>query len=160
MNSEKQRLLNRFVDLVQQLTIQVRSGSLEEWPDPDLTMPQFRTLVLLSKGPQRMGAIASYLESSLSSATSMIDRLVGKRLVERTPDPNDRRVVLCELTPLGVDEVEQVWRVRREWAHEVAATLSVEELAAVVRGLEILSEAIGRPGEPLPVLSGAGRVRR
>ena len=70
-------------------------------------MLQFRTLVLLSQGPQRMGNIAAHLVSSLSSATSMIDRLVDKSLVEREPDPDDRLVEICQLTSQGLGEIER-----------------------------------------------------
>jgi DNA-binding MarR family transcriptional regulator len=126
MNDENQQLFARFVELVQRLTVQVRSGALEEWPDPDLTMSQFRTLILLSRGSQRMSTIATFLETSLSSATSLVDRLVSKRLVERVPDPSDRRVVLCELTSLGANEVQQIWRVRRGWIEDVGATMSAD----------------------------------
>ncbi|MGX1238899.1 DNA-binding MarR family transcriptional regulator [Streptomyces pseudovenezuelae] len=39
--------------------------------------------------------------------TNRIDRLTKKNLVERLPDPNDRRGVLVRLTDLGRDKADQ-----------------------------------------------------
>jgi DNA-binding MarR family transcriptional regulator len=38
--------------------------------------------------------------------TNRIDRLTAKRLVLRMPDPDDRRGVLVELTPDGLQRVD------------------------------------------------------
>jgi DNA-binding MarR family transcriptional regulator len=56
-----------------------------------------------------MGSISTYLGSTVSSSTSIIDRLVDKNLVERIPDPEDHRVAVCRLTPQGRESIEQFW---------------------------------------------------
>jgi DNA-binding MarR family transcriptional regulator len=38
--------------------------------------------------------------------TNRVDRLTARGLVERLPDPNDRRGVLVQLTPAGRDKVD------------------------------------------------------
>jgi len=38
--------------------------------------------------------------------TNRVDRLAARGLVERLPDPNDRRGVLVQLTPAGRDKVD------------------------------------------------------
>jgi DNA-binding MarR family transcriptional regulator len=107
-----------------------------------LTIPQIKTLTLLRhQGPQRMGSIATYLGSTLSSSTSIIDRLVDKGLVERVPDPDDRRVVICQLTPQGQEATEQFWRIGRTRVVELAERLDIEELEIVVRAMELLYKA-------------------
>jgi len=89
MERPKGQLAARLVALMQLMSSHVRPAPPEEWSDIELTMTQWRTLALLHRGPRRMSEIAAYLGSSLSSATSMIDRLVNKQLVARMQDPAD-----------------------------------------------------------------------
>jgi len=93
-----------------------------------------------------MSEIAGRLEVEMPSATSMIDRLVAKGLVERGQDPADRRAVMCSLTQEGVETVERFSAIRAERTESLAAVLSTEELEAVVPALEILADAVQRPG--------------
>jgi len=146
--SSKKQLADRLVGLMERMSVQMRATSPEEWSDLEVTMPQARTLVLLSQRPQRVSDIAAYLGSSLSSVTSMIDRLVNKQLVERIPDPADRRVVTCQLTPRGREEVERFFRIGRMKIEAVADLLSVGELKTVVRAMEIISAALDRQAGP------------
>jgi DNA-binding MarR family transcriptional regulator len=142
--TRKQELTERFTELVEQIKECMHSHPLEEWPDLELTIPQIKTLTLLRhQGPQRMGSIATYLGSTLSSSTSIIDRLVDKGLVERLPDPDDRRVVICQLTPRGQEATEQFWRIGRTRVVELAERLDIEELKIVVHAMELLYKATG-----------------
>lgn len=142
----KEALVEQFGDLVQRMYAQVRSESTEEWTELELTMPQLHTMALLSQGPQRMGVIAGRLSSSQSAATSMIDRLVDKGLVERVPDRDDRRVVACQLTAPGREEMERLWRISRLRIARIADHLTIEELRRVVEAMQLLYQA-GRRGE-------------
>ena len=93
-----------------------------------------------------MGNLASHLNISLSSATSMIDRLMEKDLVERAPAVNDRRVVMCQLTPKGRDEMDRFLRLHQLQFRDIAQRLSTPQLELVVRAMEILCEAVQSPG--------------
>jgi len=141
--SNKQ-LAARLVGLMQVISSHVRLAPPEEWSDIELTMTQWRTLAFLYRGPRRMGEIAAYLGSCLSSATSMIDRLVSKQLVARLQDPADRRVVSCRLTPLGQEQMDRFWRMGRKKIEQVSSILSREELEAVVHAMEVLLTAMDR----------------
>ena len=108
-------------------------------------MPQAKTLFLLADGPRRMSGIAKRLNVEMPSATTMIDRLVAKGLVERKQDPEDRRVVICSITKAGMDAVERFWSIRAARMESYVATLSDEELESVVPAMKILSDATSRP---------------
>jgi DNA-binding MarR family transcriptional regulator len=140
-------LAGHLVALVQQMLLQFRASSLEDWSALELTMPQLRTLLLLEGGPRRMSEIATYLGSALPSATTMVDRLVAKHLVERVADPTDRRVVTCRLTEQGRAEITRVWHVSQARVLQVANTLTPDELETVLRALEILHEATARQSD-------------
>ena len=144
MERAKEQLAARLVGLIQLISNQVRPVPPEEWSDVELTMPQWRTLALLNRGPRRMSEVAAYLGSSLSSATSMIDRLVDKQFVARMQDPADRRVVSCRLTALGQAQIDWFWRMGRKKIEQVSDILSREELEAVVHAMEVLLTAMDR----------------
>jgi DNA-binding MarR family transcriptional regulator len=93
--------------------------------DANVTLPQFRALVVLATGPRRTIDLAAELQVQPSAATRMCDRLVRKNLIARYERPDDRRATWLMLTPAGRDLVEEVMRRRRE------------DLTTVVRGLEI-----------------------
>jgi len=58
----------------------------------DVTLPQYRAMVVLaSRGPQLMGALAEHLDVNPSTASRLCDRLVRKHLVSRNPPPTSRR---------------------------------------------------------------------
>ena len=143
----KEALVEEMGDLVQRMYAQCRSESTEGWTELELTMPQLHTMALLSQGPQRMGVIAWRLNSSQSAATSMIDRLVDKDLVVRVPDKDDRRVVACQLTGTGREEMERRWRINRMRIAKMADYLTIEELRRVVEAMELLCLAGQRAQE-------------
>ena len=144
MQMTKDQLIQKLVDLVDRMCAQMRPESDEEWSDLELTMPQFRAICLLGQGSERMGNIAGNLSTSMSSATSMIDRLVDKGLVERAPDASDRRVVTCQLTTKGREEMDRFMRVNQLRLTRMAGRLTVEELQTVVNAMEILCSAAQR----------------
>ncbi len=137
-------LVERLSRVTDRLSMQMRVASDQDWPDIELTMPQLRTLVLLYRGPQRMGDIAAALGISLPATTNMIVRLEAKGLVERVHDQDDRRVVKCSLTPEGRNQFEALWNVHRQRIAAVADILTTEEMTMVVAAMELLSAALGR----------------
>ena len=144
MTDYRDVLVERLIDHMERMQSGMRSRAPVAWSDVELTMPQVRTMNFLSHGPKRMGDISAYLGCGMPSATSMVDRLVGKGLVERIEDSSDRRVVACRLTPQGKERVERFWRLGRMRIASLADKLSLEELETVVPAMEILSEAVHR----------------
>ncbi|MFD4559585.1 MarR family winged helix-turn-helix transcriptional regulator [Streptomyces sp. NPDC058469] len=101
--------------------------------DHTLTGAQARLLSLLSLEPLPMRKLARKLKCEPSNVTGIVDRLEARGLVERRPDPADRRVKLAAAT----DEGRRVARSLREslrFAREPLAGLSDEERLAL-RGL-------------------------
>ncbi len=137
-----EQLAERLVEAVRYLEGWANSGLLDLWYRQDLTVAQAKALALLERqGPSRMGVIAGHLETGLSAATTLIDRLVEKDLVQRVSDPTDRRVVICELTEMGRSAMEGFLSVARERVLLVAGMLDRGQLEAVVEGLELLRQA-------------------
>lgn len=126
----------------------------DEWSQLDLTMPQLRSLSLLFTGPHRMSELAETLGTSLQATTSLVDRLVDKKLVERASDSADRRVVLCQLTPAGQREVERMHAISHARMEELVDVLTDEELDVVVAAFEIMAGAVERLHDHRPTRPG------
>ena len=93
-----------------------------------VTMPQYLTLELLSnEGALKMNRIAKAFQISLPAATGLINRLVKMKLVKRSYDKNDRRVILIVLTPEGRRTTAQTKIARRKVIEEMFGGLSDQE---------------------------------
>ncbi|MFD3522820.1 MarR family winged helix-turn-helix transcriptional regulator [Streptomyces sp. NPDC058653] len=91
-----------------------------------LTGAQARVLGLLSIQPMPMRRIAQKLKCEPSNVTGIVDRLETRGLVERRPDPSDRRVKLAAPTEEGRRTARQL-RDGLNFAREPLADLSVAE---------------------------------
>jgi DNA-binding MarR family transcriptional regulator len=141
MNSDSKRndLVENFAQATHDLNTLMHMHIASEWPEHELSMPQFKALVFLSGGAARMGDLARFLGISLSSATNLADRLESKGLVQRDHDREDRRVVTCELTVEGRQTINRFWQIGRQQIEKLAEPLSDEELHRVTDSLGLLS---------------------
>ena len=77
----------------------------------DLTLQQFNVLRIL-RGARPAGlptlAIAERMIERAPGITRLIDRLVRKGLVARCPGEADRRVVVCRITPQGLQLLKRL----------------------------------------------------
>ncbi len=69
--------------------------------DCELTPTQAQMLCLLRTEPRGMAELCRVLGVERSSMTGLVDRAERSGLVERRPDPDDRRAVRVALTPAG-----------------------------------------------------------
>jgi DNA-binding MarR family transcriptional regulator len=94
-----------------------------------MTVAQLRILLLLhTDGPSRMSSIAAKLGIAVSTATGIIDNLVKKDLVGRGADPEDRRVVICFLSPPGRQIINSIWLQGQSQMEYLLNGLSREQL--------------------------------
>lgn len=116
--------------------------------DEEVTLTQYRTLVVLcSRGPQGMAALAEALNVTPPTASRLCERLVRKGLVRRRTDRNDRRQVRIAPTVAGRRLVDVVTERRRD---EIAVLLDAvpdEARRSVVAGLQMLGKAAGEVPE-------------
>jgi DNA-binding MarR family transcriptional regulator len=78
--------------------------------DVDLTMPQFRALVMLRRwGPQTGRELAGKLHVTPGTLVPLVDRLEEQGYVRRVPDQEDRRLTWLELTPKADRLFRRLW---------------------------------------------------
>ena len=141
----KEYLLDRVVDILEEVTRSGPHAVSPEWFTLDLTMPQVRVVfLLLQEGTLRMSDLASTLDVSMSRATGLMDQLVEKDMVSRWQDSEDRRSVLCALTEQGLELGQRLLAARRSRWEERLAPLSQSELKKVCKAMELVHDAIQR----------------
>jgi DNA-binding MarR family transcriptional regulator len=86
----------------------------------------------------------SYLGLSTGATTSLIDRLEARGLVERVPNPNDRRSVTVVLRPDGATMVREVKDIYRDAFTTAIPAGKMHELAVLLEAFD--AELAARSG--------------
>jgi DNA-binding MarR family transcriptional regulator len=72
-----------------------------------LTKEEWKVLMALHDSVRSHGWLCQDLDVSTGAMTNRLDKLERRGLIRRTPDPNDRRGVLLELTETGQSQLEE-----------------------------------------------------
>jgi DNA-binding MarR family transcriptional regulator len=119
---------------------------------PEVTLPQFRALVLLeARGAMTVAELAAELRVAPSTASRMCDRLVTKKLVRRTVDRTDRRRARLTLHAAGHELIAASTKRRK---HQIARLIKAipaadrVQLSAGLRVLVAAAEASGHGSAP------------
>lgn len=110
--------------------------------EADLTLPQYRVLVFLVARGRPATHVAALLGVTPSTVTSVVDGLVGRGLVDRSSDPDDRRRVVLSLTTDGERAVHQGDRVVGAALDRLLGRLEPDEAESALVGLELLNKAM------------------
>jgi len=139
MASDRYNNKEYVASLIEQILLSFKPQICEESRLMELTLQQFRTLILLyTEGTMRMSNISCQLGIGMPAVTSLVGKLEEKGLVTREHNTEDRRVVLCFATKQGVVEVERFWRVRKEQINRIIGSLNEEEVKLVAQATEII----------------------
>ncbi|WP_054120743.1 MarR family winged helix-turn-helix transcriptional regulator [Novosphingobium sp. AAP93] len=99
------------------------------------------------------GDLGKRLSMPSASVTALLDRLEGKRMIERRANPADRRGVLVGLTPIAMERAALDLMPVAEAMIAAAAHMSEAERETVARYLEMVNACMARqqaqpPAEP------------
>ncbi len=103
----------------------------ERWAETHgLTQGRLGVLFRLYRcGDTPLGDLADDLESTPRNITGLVDHLERDGLVERVPDPEDRRSVRARLTEAGRVRIEAIWKEGLEHQFEVVEGFTKDDLA-------------------------------
>jgi DNA-binding MarR family transcriptional regulator len=139
---DAERILDAFGIVIRALT-RITGG-----PDDGPAMTSTQRLALFelaSDGPLRVNDLALRLGVTAPTASRAVDALVELGMVERLPDPDDRRAVRLDVTRAGRAHFEER-HARVSVAFEPAvATLSAAERAQLKALLERLAAELSHP---------------
>lgn len=99
-------LVDRLVDLGREVSRALATAA----EGVDVPVRQVQALCRLRHGPRHASDLAVAVGHSRSSATELVDRLGARGLVERRPDPHDRRRLVVALTPTGQRLADEAYR--------------------------------------------------
>jgi DNA-binding MarR family transcriptional regulator len=115
---------------------QLSRETLEPW---EITPGQSRALgVLTHHGVMRLSELSEHLRIAPRSTTEVVDDLQERGLVERRPDPNDRRATLVALTDRGESVGAAIRSARSAEAERFFGDLSASDRADLDRILRQL----------------------
>ncbi|GAA2830287.1 MarR family transcriptional regulator [Kitasatospora sp. CM 4170] len=134
----------------------IRRRTSERLEPYGITPGQGRALRTLAHAPgcelpdraMRLSDLADRLHIAPRSATTVVDALEEAGMVERTPDPADRRAVRIVLTDAGHAAVERIGQVRHEVALEYFGPVSPAEQDLLLRALRSAEAAYAAATPP------------
>jgi DNA-binding MarR family transcriptional regulator len=120
---------------------QLREASHESLAPWDITPAQLRALrVLKHHETLRLSELSDHLRIAARSATEVVDALESRGLIQRRPDPSDRRATLVELTEHGASVLDAIRAARGTEAERVFGRLSQTDRAHLARILRKLRD--------------------
>ncbi|MFD9815851.1 MarR family winged helix-turn-helix transcriptional regulator [Streptomyces sp. NPDC059080] len=93
-------------------------------------------------GVSRVGDLAEHLMVEPSHVTRQIGRLAAERLVERTPDPRDRRARQVAITPHGRTVLGRLQDARQLTLHQALEGFDARDVAITAELLNRLTEHV------------------
>ena len=107
-----------------------------------VTLSQLRVLVMISsRGPLNLNAVAQAMGVHPSNAPRACDRLVNAGLLDRRDSPSDRRNVSLDLTPAGRELVQTMVAHRRDAIAQVLQRMPETRRRALLPALRSFAAA-------------------
>ena len=117
----------------------LRATSQEILAPWDLTPSHLRALRALSRvNGMRLSELSEHLRIAPRSATEVVDALESRGMVNRRPDPGDRRATLVEVTEHGAEVLDAIRAARGTEAERAFGRLSQTDRAHLARILRKL----------------------
>jgi DNA-binding MarR family transcriptional regulator len=101
----------------------------------DTTLPRFDLMSQLWRYPEglKMNELSRHLMVTGGNITGIVDPLEKEGLVERKPEPADRRAYRVQLTRAGRKAFAEMARAHEEWVVDMLAGLSHKEHSEIFR---------------------------
>jgi DNA-binding MarR family transcriptional regulator len=124
----------------------------------DLSFVEYSVLRLLARAGETHqlspSRLAEQVVRTTGAMTKILDRLERRGLLERVPDPTDRRALLVHLTEEGLEQSDKASAAYIVVRTRVLEGLAAGELATLTAGVSRLAELLEhnqtRPGGRLP----------
>ena len=127
-------------------------------PYADISVAAFQVLAIIEgEGkPLPPSVVAERMVTTTGTMTSIIDTLVRRGLVRRLPHPDDRRMLLIDITDAGRDMVDLVLPVTHGITRDVFQVLTEDERQRLLELLGRVQERLAlmreepAPNDPVP----------
>ena len=133
-------LASEFLEALTKVSRKIRTAFNQQVTAHGLTYPRARALFRLAKRQNMTQTeLACDLELEQATMVRLLDRMEENGLIERRPDPNDRRVKLLVLTPYGEEQADLVRSIADRMREQIFQDVDHDELQAAVALFERIS---------------------
>ncbi|MCF8012685.1 MAG: MarR family transcriptional regulator [Clostridiales bacterium] len=128
--NQKTRDIDKLIRDIHKNLVQYTKQNLKQ---NGLTMPRFTVLWHITKAqPVNMSYLHKKMYIANSTLTIIVDKLVEEGLVKRYRNPDDRRVVLLELTKDGDELLCKMLALRQSFLEKALQDLDSNEQEALI----------------------------
>jgi DNA-binding MarR family transcriptional regulator len=105
-----------------------------------VTLPRFDLMAQLERHPDglRMGELSRRMMVTGGNVTGITDQLEKEQLVQRVPDPHDRRAFAVKLTAAGRRAFAEMAAVHEAWIEELLQDIAGEDKARMIELLAVM----------------------
>ena len=136
MMKSKQELISQVLELFKTLGHNRMHYQQEPWRKLVVPLAQLKSLFLIHiRGSVNVRDLALDLGVTPGNVTSIVDRLVGQGLVERSESPDDRRIVLLQLTDKGLKTITEIHETGHGHLKRFLERMTAEDISALYRGM-------------------------
>jgi DNA-binding MarR family transcriptional regulator len=135
------RLWLRLLTCTTLIETDIRSRLRDQF---EVTLPRFDLMAQLQRVPEGMtfGELSRRMMVSNGNLTGLVERLVASGLVERTPNPEDRRAAFVRLTPVGRRTFAEMAERHAAWIAELFDGLTDGDIAQLMRLLGRMKQSV------------------
>ena len=114
----------------------------------NVSLAQCHTILELGEqGRTTIGELADSMGLDKSTLSRTIDSLVKKGLVDRVPNPSDRRYTLINLTKSGESTCKRINATNDAFFEQIFKAIPKGEHDKIVHSFDLLVEAMSNKGE-------------
>ena len=132
------RFWESFPSTWNRIRTNVRGIAVEKF---GITVDQFHILRNIRKGHGSVSELAEAKGISRPAISQAVDLLVGKRLITRRQNAEDRRFVQLELTDEGSELLSAIFRENRIWMEQKLSSLTPDQMTQIIAALDVLKSA-------------------
>ena len=141
MDAEKSQMLVQAILNLAPLMSKVVSKRLIS--DLDVSPTQFQAMMMLKlDAPLSMTALAEALQISKQQLTNVAEGLVQKGYITRRESPENRRVLLIDLTESGIGMLERNLEDRAKLLTEILSDITNEQQDILLQAFSILNDVL------------------
>jgi DNA-binding MarR family transcriptional regulator len=112
---------------------------------PELSPVAYSMLLALNdSGPRRASDLVDLFSIDKGAVSRQVGSLLELGMIERSPDPEDRRAAILAITEEGSRRLESISAMRRQEISERLSGWSEEDLSRFVAGLARYNQALER----------------
>jgi len=138
LKSQEELSLKLFVVLTRTLE-SIKKRAEEDIKCLGLNPTEFAVLELIyHKGEQPIQKIGEKVLIASSSITYVVDKLEKKKLLERKPCPNDRRITYAAITVKGTELMNEIFPKHKIAIQEILSGLDTNEKENMIQQLKKL----------------------